>query len=191
MDRALPGRHIDLIRDGVPGYDLKTKGRTAIWSALITLAMSAQMRSWDQCEWQDLILAPTSRLGLQVRSKGPERSLPGMQVQRLLDRAWEKAWELRTARDANWTPAQAKAEAHERAQIVADAVADEDVDLNDNERAILAHAVEQTRLRGFTNVALPRRAIYAATGLGSTVVAKTLASLEQKGLLHLHQAQTS
>lgn len=186
--RALPGKMIDLIRDGVPDSDLKKPGRAAVWSALIKTAMSAQYRGWDQVEWEQLILEPRSYLGYQARCKGKDRTLPAMQVAKQFDNAWERAWELRTARDAAWTPAQARAEALERAELASRAVENPDVNLSRAERAVLAHVIEQTRQRGFTNVALPRRAIYAATGLGSTATTNALTGLKAKGLLFLHQA---
>jgi len=187
MERALPGRYIDLIRDGVSPAELKAKGRVAVWSALVQTAMSAQARGWDQTEWAALVLAPNSYLGYQAKSKGKDRTLPDMQVVKQMDNAWEKTWELRTSRDPAWTPEQARIEALERAQVAAKAVEDLYVDLTHAERLVLAYAGEQTRLRGFTNVALPRQAIYGATGLGSTAVATALKGLATKGLLHLHR----
>jgi len=80
MDRALPGRYIDLIRDGVSSAQLKRSGRQAIWSALVSTAMSAQMRGWDEVEWTYLVLDPKSYLGYQARSKGKDRTLPATQA---------------------------------------------------------------------------------------------------------------
>ncbi len=191
MDRALPGRYIDLIRDGVSSAQLKRSGRQAIWSALVSTAMSAQMRGWDEVEWTYLVLDPKSYLGYQARSKGKDRTLPATQAAKQMRNAWEKAWVLRTERESGdpaWGAERAAQEATARAEAATTAIENQDVDLTDAERAVLAYAVSQTRLRQFTNVAMPRRAIYTATGLGSTAVSTALNGLATKGLLHLHQA---
>jgi len=43
---ALPGRIIDLIRDGAPQNDLQQRGDKAVRHALVRTAMSAQNRAW-------------------------------------------------------------------------------------------------------------------------------------------------
>lgn len=181
-DTALPGKYVDLIRDGIPAAEFGAKGRSALFSALVSTAMSAQIRGWDEQAWVSLILEPKSRLGYQVRMRDAEHSVSPVQVQKRLTAAWERAWEYRT--EANVRDAATVAlDARGRAGMVAMAVADPDVDLTDNERAVLAYAVERVSTSGWLAVAMPRTAIEEATDLGNNPVRTALKNLERKGLL--------
>lgn len=61
--RALPARMIDLVRDGVPAHDLKTRAGRAVFSALVGTAASAQFRGWDRSEWEALVQKARRRHG--------------------------------------------------------------------------------------------------------------------------------
>lgn len=183
-DRALPGWAIDVIRDGVPSADLRASGSRAVWRALVSTAMSAQVRGHDSGEWECLVLEPASRLGGQVRLKDRHKARTDKDVAKMLTDAWDRAWEYRTE-NPTWDRDQVQAEAAERAAAVLAAVADADADLSDRERAVLTYAAQQTQERGMLRVALPWRAVMAATNLTEKVAKRTLADLQQRGLLHL------
>ena len=102
MNRALPARMIDKIRDGVPPPEMAKRGDRAVFTALVSTAASAQMRGWDLWEWESLVLEPKSHLGTQLRLKGGKRARTPMVVHKTLGDAWEKAWEWRTDQDAPW-----------------------------------------------------------------------------------------
>lgn len=185
MDRAFPGWAIDLIRDGVPAKDLKSRGTRAVWSALVRTAASAQTRGQDRVEWEFLILDPASRLGTQVRLKDGQKARTRKAIAKTLTDAWDAAWEWRTEQDAPWDREQVATKAHERAAFVLDLVADADADLNDRERAVMAHAAQETQRRGMLRVALPWRSVMGATGLSERITKATLERLQERGLLHL------
>ena len=188
MDRALPSRMIDTIRDGVPPPELARKGDMAVFKALVSTAASAQMRGWDIWEWEPLVLDPKSRLGTQLRRKGGRRARTSMAVHKTLGDAWEKAWVWRTQQSPPWDSAEVRHVARERGRAANDVAADPNADLSDSERSVLSFAAAQTLDRGFLQVALPRRSLTAATGLGLTALRTALKRLESKGLLTLVEA---
>ena len=173
-DRALPGWAIDMIRDGVPSADLRASGNRAVWRALVSTALSAQVRGWASGEWECLVLEPASRLGGQVRLRDRHKARTDKAVAKMLTDAWDRAWEYRTE-NPTWDRDQVQAEAAERAAAVLVAVADADADLSDRERAVLAYAARQTQERGMLRVALPWRAVMAATSLTEKVAKRTRA----------------
>jgi hypothetical protein len=187
MDRALPSRMIDKIRDGVSPNDLAKKGDRAVFNALVSTAASAQMRGWNLWDWEPLILEPKSHLGTQLRLKGGRRARTPMAIHKTLGEAWEKAWEWCTEK-APWNAAEVRQVAQERGRAAKDVAADPDADLTDAERSVLSFAAAQSLDRGLLQVALPVRILIAATGLGLTALRTALKRLETKGLLTLVEA---
>lgn len=187
MEYALPGRMIDLIRDGVHPLDLKARGNRAVWSALVKTAISAQQRDWSVIEWEALITDPKSRLGAQVAIKDGRKPLPPARVQKTLLDAWDKAWTWRTDADRPeaWTKAEVTTEAHRRAAVALSIVEDPEAPLSDTERAVLAYAIDQTKVRGLLRVALPWRSVQDATGLGERATKNAMAKLTKRGFIVL------
>jgi hypothetical protein len=66
---SLPGRTVDLIRDGAPAADLARRGDSAVWSALLSTATSARQRGWTFPEWAAYVSEARSNLGRQARIK--------------------------------------------------------------------------------------------------------------------------
>ncbi|MGI8746805.1 MAG: hypothetical protein ACR2J4_00440 [Deinococcus sp.] len=178
LNRALPGPVIDLIREGVRADDLAARGGRAVWSALVKTAMSACQRGWDCWEWKAVILEPASHLGQQVRLKDGARPRTAKAVRETFDNAWETA----TVRVSE-SPARGRHEALGTAAAVRDFVADPDSPLTDAQRAVLAAAAAVGLRVGTDRVALPRRDLLAATGLGLTALRTLLRALHDIGLL--------
>ena len=180
---ALPGRYIDLIRDGVPTSALRAKGgRRAIWSALLGICQSAQIRGHSQIDVQALLEEKNNKLWWQMHThKG--RPLPEKQVRAMFDRAWDRAWELRT-QNPTQTPEEVAADAAARAEQAINAAADAaDERLNLSDRDVLAFAAREAVRRGMTRVTLPLRAVQAETGRGQTAVQNALVRLVKQGHL--------
>ncbi len=184
MDRALPDWAIDLIRDGVPAADLAARGSRATWRALLRTASSAQARGWDRMEWEYLVLEPKSKLGFQLRLRDRNRERSSDAINKLLADAWEAAWEWRTEQPQPWTKDQVRDKASERAQATLLLIADADADLNNQERAVLQYAAQETQRRGMLRVALPWRDVRDATNLSEYATKRTLAQLRERGLLY-------
>lgn len=188
MDRALPGRMIDLIRDGVHPATLKAKGNKAVWSALMKTAISAQLRGWDAMEWQALLDEPKSHLGRQMRLRDGVKPIAKKTVQRTMDNAWDKAWEWRTSRPEAWSKKEVSEEANRRADAMQDVIADASRDITDNERAVVAYAIEQTRARGLLRVPMPWRSVQQDLGLGERATKNAIRNATRKGLIVLEVA---
>jgi hypothetical protein len=183
MHRALPGRTIDLIRDGVPVRDLRAMGDAAVRRALLSTAASAMQCGWSDIDWSDEVLCARSRLGHQVRvARDGRRERPERQVRRMLDDAWDRATEYVSETPA-WTRDSMRAEAEARARRARDIASDPDVDLTTAMRAVLAYAADLAEKRGLHRLALPRRAVSDATGLGDRATRTALATLHQRDLL--------
>lgn len=191
MDRALPAWAIDVIRDGVAPAELKKRGDRAVWSALVRTAASAHQRGQSVMEWECQISDARSRLGAQVRLKDGHRVRKPLAVAKTITDAWDAAVVWCSEQDKPWDCEQVRAAAESRAALMLDLVADPDAGLPDDERAVLAYAAEQTAKRGMTRIALPRRELLEATGLGLTALRTTLKRLHDNGLLVLVEAGRS
>jgi hypothetical protein len=179
LDRALPSTIIDLIRDGAPAADLRARGDKAVYAALCRTACSALQRGWSRAEWQEEVQAKRSRLGVQVALRGGTKERPAKAVEGTMRSAWGAA--------ERWIATAPKVITREdvdrKCVALRDLIADADVPLRDNDRAILAHAVEEARRRGTDRPTLPLRAVVDATGLGMKAVRLALARLDETGLL--------
>lgn len=191
MDRALPGRMVDLIHEGVPATDLVTeRADRAVWNALFATAASANLRGWHQWQWEDLIFDANSHLGQQARRRGRGKVRTPEQFVALLDKAWTSAdgWleEQPPAKNRD----EMRAQGNERARAVLAVVEDPAALLTDAERAVLdviARAVLDRNAAGkaFDRVMMPRHKLLPATGLGLTALRTALHRLDERGLLVL------
>lgn len=178
---ALPGRTVDLIRDGVRPADLRVGGDRAVWRALVSTAASALQRGHDFTDWAALVTETRSNLGRQMRLKGGTKERPQRAVERTLTKAWETAEKFVSEAPAPFTRDDALA----HVALVRDWTADADSPLDDNERAVMAAACVIAERNGTTRPALPRRTVIEGTGLGERTVRTTLDRLHRRGLLVL------
>jgi hypothetical protein len=180
--RALPGRYVDLMRDGIPTADYHRRGGPAVFGALVRIAMSASQRGWSRTAWADEICRPGNHLHTQLKVKrGKERRRA--EVEKTLTDAWNAA--LRNVRDSpTLSGDDLRAIASERYEEVIELVAHADVDLSDVERAVLLYVARRGAESGFVRVRAPRRAIVEALdGPGLTAVRTAIGGLERSGLL--------
>lgn len=181
---ALPGRTVDLIRDGVRPADLRAGGDRAVWRALVSTAASALQHGHDFTDWASLVTETRSNLGRQMRLKGGTKERPQRTVERTLLKAWETAEKFVAEAPAAFSRDDALAQV----ALVRDWTADGDSPLDDEERAVMAAACRVAERNGTTRPALPRRALVAETGLGERTVRTTLDRLHRRGLLVLEVA---
>ncbi len=183
LDRALPGRMVDLIRDGVPPQALRQRGGKAVFSALFRTAASASQRGWDAWEWQELVMHPASILGLQVQLRDGFKPRSPKDVQKLLDDAWDKATAWVNEQPPAFTKRQMAAEIELKTASLMGKAEDPGFPLADADRRVLAYACDQAKARGTDTVALPWRAVVEGTCLGERSAKNALQQLHDKGLL--------
>jgi hypothetical protein len=187
LDRALPGRLVDLIREGVSRADLSGPGGgdRAVYRALVSTASSAHQRGWDRWEWEELVLGPGQALGAQVRLRRGEKPRPPADVAKTMSAAWERA----ETRVAEMPPPMTRADAEATASHLLNVVSDPATPLTDGERAVLAFAAREGLRIGTDRPTLPRQALCdalrEATGLGLTALRTVLKHLDANGLLSL------
>jgi hypothetical protein len=185
MHRALPGRTIDLIRDGVPARDLRAMGDAMVRRALLSTAASAMQCGWTDIDWSSEILHARSRLGHQVRvARDGRRQLTKREVQHRLDEAWDRATEYVSNTPA-WDRDTMRADAEDRARRAREIAADPGADLTDAMRAVLVHAADLADKWGLHRLTLPGRAVADATGLSHKAARTALAALHETDLLRL------
>jgi hypothetical protein len=183
--KGLPGRSVDIIRDGVPEPDLQRRGDAAVWHALFSTAASAMQRGWRRLDWITYVTHPASMLGVQT-ARAYDTWPPKMRTRtatiRQLHRAWAAAEEWVTTAPAATTVDEALARVAEVEAAARDAY------LTTNDRAILAFAIDTARYYGTDRPALPRRAIAAMTDLGEKAVRLGLDRLIDQGWLQVIDA---
>ena len=102
-----------------------------------------------------------------------------------MDGAWDTATAWASEQPKAWDSETARVQARQRARGLMLLVADPTVPLLDSDRAVLAYAAEHATARGLDRIALPRRGVVAATGLGERAVRSSLQRLDEAGLLTL------
>lgn len=178
LHRALPGWAIDLMREGVPGWDLKERGQRAVFSALFRTAASACQRGMPQSEWQAYVMEPRSRLSNQVRLRNGRTTLPDFKVQRLLNTAWDKATVWVEQQDPPATRRELLLRSRTDLTAALAKLEDPDSGLSSPDRNVLSYACAQIQVRAINQVTLPWRAVVAGTGLPERTVKNSLRRLQ-------------
>lgn len=178
--RALPGRIVDLIRDGAPDDAIRSRGHDpAVWSALVSSAMSAANRGWTAPDFVALVLDPRSRLGAQSSlKKGKTRGRA--QTAKLVHKAWESA-EQNIQRSPAWTTSGLREAAHERQLQSAQRLAQEH--LTRAEELVMRHVAQRLAETDSLQRAIARQDFIDGTGLGKTAVETAQRRLMSRGLL--------
>lgn len=194
LNRALPGRYIDMIRGGIPG------DYNDMWSGLISIAMSAQQRGWNETEYITAISNTSyihvdidkhskarrktrhpSRLWKQVLDQGGGRRRTDLAGIATLGRAWRRGQDYLDGGGKGSTE-------HARVRAIRwiDRL-DSDADaLTIRERAVMTYVIGQTGERGWPRAACPCREVGEAAKMPWRSALRTLASLTERGLLIRH-----
>lgn len=182
MSARWKGGTIDLIVDGVPGYDLAREGDRAVWRALVRTAASAMQRDVTEPEWTAELNKARSTLGRQARLPRSRKERTEVQYGKMLHNAWTAAAKWLTEKAE---PAISRDQVLTHITAVENFIADADGALTENQHAVLQYAVTVARKHSTTRPALPRLATAEATGLTERTTRTTIASLVTAGLLVL------
>ncbi len=185
MDRALPGRVIDSLRDGVPAAELKSRGDKAVYKTLFGSAASAANRGWDCWEWQSLVLEPKNVLAQQARLKKGRQPRSPVEMTAYLDSVWDAATAWVSKAPSAWSNDDAAAEVERRVSSLTAVLEEPGCGLLDADRRVLAYACGRAVELGTTRVALPKLATAEAVGMGERSTKNSLDRLHKAGLLVL------
>lgn len=175
-------RGIDLIRDGVSKEDLRRAGSRAVFSALVSTAMSWQNRGWSFDMWVSTLREPQSLLGRQVQLDHRRMARTANAVAADLRSAWEKA-EVNVAERPTLTRNDIRATARKRLEQL-DSLEKDAWPLDDRALLVLRHVLETAADLGSTKPAIPVRDAMKAARLPSTMAAhRALRRLEAEDLI--------
>ena len=161
---AWSSRHLDLIRDGVSPAELRTRGRRAVWRALLSTAESAQSRGIGFAEWRGLLQERRSQLGTQVfyAQRGAKPRSP-REVEKDLAKAWATAEAWLATQPPAWSDTAREEELSTRIELARTVAEHPDAPLGDSERAVLLAVAEEHQRRGMLRVTIPKRRLAELT----------------------------
>lgn len=175
-------RGVDLIREGVSKQELKLRGSRAVFSALISTAMTWQNRDWSYDMWVSTLREPQSQLFRQVQLDNRKMPRTANAVNRDLRSAWKKA-EGYTAERPALTRADIREAAAARLDQL-DSLEKAAWPLDDRALLVLRHVLETAAEIGTTAPAIPVREAMTATHLPNAMAAqRALRRLEEKDLI--------
>jgi hypothetical protein len=176
---ALQPRYIDLIRDGVPGWQIRRKGRdVAIYNGLYRTALAAVNAGWPFAEWTYLLRSRGSVLGNQAATKRNGEDRPQAAVDKQLRIIWDRA-----STQARRSPTFTEADRRSYVAGVRTWLSDPDCPAPENQRRVLDAIARRAAELNVTSPACPRSYLLAETGLGLTALRTALAQLIESGLL--------
>ncbi|MGY1666982.1 hypothetical protein [Geodermatophilus sp. SYSU D00696] len=151
---------------------------TAVYNALFRTAMAAVNAGWLYSEWHAELSKRGSGLGMQVATKQSGDDRPAGQVQKTLQRVWDRAVDR-----VKETPALDEAA---RAAYVAKFrtwLANPACPVSDNQRVVLDAIARRAAELNVTSPPCPIRYLLGETGLGLTAVRTALRQCIEAGLL--------
>ena len=177
--RNLQPRYIDLIRDGVPGWQMRRDGRdVAIYNGLYRTALAAVNAGWTSAEWGYLLRSRGSMLGNQAATKRNGEDRPQRNVEKQLRTVWERA-----TTQAERSPSFTEDDRRTYVTGVRTWLSDPDCPLPENHRLVLDAIARRAAQLNVTSPPCPRTYLIAETGLGLTALRTALTQLLQSGLL--------
>lgn len=181
--RSLPPRYIDLIRDGVPGWQMKRDGRDkAVYNGMYRTALAAVNAGWDFTEWAYQLTRRGSVLGAQAATKRNGEDRPQQQAEKQLRIVWDRA-----AAQAEGSPSFG---VEDRRAYVADVrtwLSDPGCPAAENVRLLVDAVARRCADLGVTSTACSRDYLMAETGLGLTALRTAQRLAEESGLLFIVQ----
>jgi hypothetical protein len=185
LNRALPGMYVDKIVFGLP--DKEACNYRALYSACISIAMSAQRRGWSEAAFINEVAGDKSRLWLQLRTQRDGRLRSSASAYRVLHKAWDTA--IANLHDVGVRIAyDISQDARERALHWTDRLTDRADGLSDAQSAVMSYVVAETHRRGMLRVTCPGRDVAEFAKVPHRTVARTLKTLARKGFLIKHYA---
>jgi len=180
--RALPGKWVDLVHDGVPEDDLRVRGHDpAVWSALVSVAMSAANHGWTESMFLDLVLDSRRRLGHQAQLKNA-KPRGRKQTIDLLDKAWMQA-QGNVRANPTYSSTDLQSVALRRIQAAIESLEVQASNLTQAEHLVIDFILDRLRESASLELAISRQAFIDGTGLGKTAVGTAQRGLQAKCLL--------
>jgi hypothetical protein len=176
--RNLPGKIIDLVRDGVPVADLRAAGSDdrAIDNALVRVAMSAQRHEWTQADWIGLVAERCcSELGNQAARDGKGKPVD---LHNRLVRCWNRAEKKLAGLPSPFS----RDDVLRRIEIVRQWLRTEPVVLTVEDRLVLAALCDLAEKYRTCQPTAPWRAIEEILKLGPSPIRRTLDRLDRLGI---------
>ena len=191
LDRALPAWAVDLLVFGLS--DTKAVDPRQIWTAFLSVAMSAYARGWSQTEFR------TEATKFERRSTGHKKrkwtqhrlwiQLCDHNTEAAAFRALGKAWDaavvnindvgVRTKQDI-------RDDALERALLWVDRITDGYDELTDDESRVMGYVISETQRRGMLRVTCPSRDAAEFAKVSTMTAHRILKRLSENDLLVQH-----
>lgn len=185
--RAMPGYLVDLAHNGVPSHDLQEHADRTQSSALVSLAMSAQHCGWTESEFHAFVTHPARDISRQIKVTRNMSVRGDLEVRRSIEDAWNAGGQYIAAGGRPWPREEVRAKGRHRARRARARLNQEGSTLSGNDRAVLVYLINRLENPGALRLAVPRRAIMEATGLGQTAVSNALTRLTSGGWLTLEE----
>lgn len=177
LNRALPGWAVDAIREGVRG------DHRQVWSALVSIAMSAALRGWSECQYIREVSSRESRLWVQMRVRPDgRRRRSDLAAARELHKAWEQGF-VNVNDVGTRTLSEISDDAIELAFRWIDRLVDNTDELSPTEKSVMDYVISETNRRGMLKVTCPSRAVAEFAKVPRMTAHRTLSNLTRKGLL--------
>ncbi len=187
----MPAYIIDTIREGARRADLGARGQRAVFSELVSTAMSARQHGYSYADWAGLVMAPSSALGRQIQTRDGVRPKKKLRVEQDLRGAWKCAC-TNVLRSRPWDSQRVMNEALCNVAAVEEfidrCVNEPNSPIPDNPLLILAIACAEMRRRHLPQVTLARAFLVDESGLGARSVRTAVSKLEELGLLVLKRS---
>jgi hypothetical protein len=186
LNRALPGWAVDAIRNGIPNAHY-----SEIYGALVSIAMSAHVRGWDENDYVTLVsntflngqLWVQMRVGHNGKARRSDRS-----ARKELGKAWNQAATNIATGRAAYTAEEVRREAVRLAVGWVDRLMGDRDDLSPDQRAVMTYVVGETQRRGMLRVTCPTRDVGEFAKIPRMSAHRVLNALTEKGLLVKHSA---
>ena len=186
LDHALPAKHLDRLRRGVPQDRLEPK---TVYNAFVSVAMSAQRRGWGEGEFVGHVTSETWSTvnGHKMRHPyGLWAQLCALSRRPYQDLA--SAWEQAAANlrdDAMWTTEDVRSAAVETAWAWGDRLLAGVDRLDPIDAKIIDYVIVWTEKRGRSEVTCPYRDVGDHAGISKTTAHRRMRRLTARGLLIL------
>lgn len=181
--RALPGWAVDTILFGIP--EKEAGDRRQLFGPCVRIAMSAQLRGWNEPEYLTEVTTHKNGLWRQLTTRRDGRPYPDKFGYKELRTAWRAAL-LNLNGLGTRTRDQVAADAVELAFMWVDRLTDGVDDLSEAEANVMRYVVAETERRGMLRVTCPGREVAEFAKVPHRTAARVLARLTGCGLLIKH-----
>lgn len=184
LDRALPGWATDAIRDGIPAQ--QASDRRKVWTMCMRIAMSAQLRGWNESEYLTEVAINKKGLWRQLTTRRNGQPYPDSRGYKEMRSAWETARLNINRVGGVRTHEEIAADAVELAFTWVDRLTDGIDGLCEAEAGVMRYVVAETERRGMLRVTCPGREVAEFAKVPHRTASRVLKRLTERGLLTQH-----